>query len=171
MDSRSAGRIEFRSRATMHPIAYPVPIVTVAAVQSPFLASFSMAPQSRKAVLVSQSFLMIVPTPKESEIAKMKRERRVSGSDVITLIPDTAIFAKRNVDMPPNTERGMIVKKAPNLPNTPNRNIQTPQAIPAQRDATFVSDIMPMFWESVVLGRTIERAEINEFTESPSKPP
>ena len=61
------------------------------------------------------------------------------------MIPETAILANKNVDIPPRTGTGMEVNTAPNLPKIPYRSIQIPHAYPAILEAHFVSEMIPMF--------------------------
>ena len=75
----------------------------------------------------------------------MKRARRSIPSDVITRIPDTAMFANKNVDIPPNTGSGITVRKAPNFPKIPYKNIYMPHEIPAGLAATLVKEMIPIF--------------------------
>ena len=86
----------------------------------------------------------MVPNPNEAAMAMIKRERRVIPCVVITLMPETAILANKKVEQPPRTGNGMLVKKAPNFPKIPYRNIQAAQAYPASLAATFVKEMMPI---------------------------
>ena len=56
------------------------------------------------------------------ETARMKRSRLDSDVMASIFTPDTSTLANRKVVMPPSTQSGMVVKKAPTLASRPARN-------------------------------------------------
>ena len=101
----------------------------------------------------------------------MNRFRRVMGTLLSTVIPDTMTLAKRKVVMPPSTQSGMDATTPPNLPMSPKRKRNTAQLRPAAREAHRVSAITPLFWEKVVFGAVVISAASRELHPSASRPP
>lgn len=69
---------------------------------------------------------------------------RQSGS-AIAVTRGVAPAANKKLVAPPSTQSGMLSTRPPNLPSSPNRISQADAAQPAQRDATPVKEMTPLF--------------------------